>query len=486
MVLKRHSGVFLTVVILTAAVLACQVAGAQEMEREDIKQAIEKGVNWLKGQQAADGSWDYVDKPFKLGIHMTEGSTCLALFALLKGGVKPNDPCITKGFAYVRPKPYQHVYTVSCLILALEALYTWENPKPKKQKKEEKEPDIDKHITELIQKKDETVKKFHKRVSPQDRKLMIDAVKWLVEKQETNIWRYPGGSGGNEDCSNTQYVMLALSAARRLKIPVPTEVFKKVADYFVKNQQKKGPEVEWFPVPGADKSFAELKKFQKELKKEIRDLNREYKRRVRKGEQPPAKGWTTTVVEEKQKKIFGGEKKKILARAWCYMFNDTENMAWRTTYTGSMTTSGVASLLIAKEALESERAVSRAYMEKINKAIRDGCGWLAHKWTVSGNPSSGSYRLHKCYYLYGLERVGMLGLVARFGKHYWYEEGVKEWLRTQKGDGSWDAGGQGTSGPVPDTCWGILFLRRATTPLVRVPDSIYTGRDLFGGQKPNK
>ena len=125
-------------------------------------------------------------------------------------------------------------------------------------------------------------------------------------------------------------------------------------------------------------------------------------------------------------------------------------------------------------------------MEKINKAIRDGCGWLAHKWTISGNPSSGGYRLHKCYYLYGLERVGMLGLVARFGKHYWYEEGVGEWLRTQRDDGSWDAGGAGTSGPVPDTCWGILFLRRATTPLVKVPDAIYTGEGLFGVRKPGK
>jgi len=480
---------YLIIFVLTVFALSTQPAFSQEMEREDIKQSIEKGVKWLKGQQAADGSWDYVDSPFKLGIHMTEGSTCLALFALLKAGVRPDEPCITKGFAYVRPKPFQHVYTVSCLILALEALYTWENPKPKKTKKEEeKKPDIDEYITKLAEKKkrDDPVKKYEKRVRPKDRKLMIDAVKWLISKQEANIWRYPGGTGGNEDCSNTQYAMLALSAARRLKIPVPIEVFKKVTEYCVKNQQKDGPDVEWFPVPGADRSFAELKKIQKELKDEIRKLDREYKKRVRKGEQPPAKGWTTTVVEESKKKMYGAEKKKIKARAWCYMYNDTENMAWRTTYTGSMTTSGVASLLICKAALEENRAVSKSYMEKINSAIRDGCGWLAHKWTVSSNPSSGGYRLHKCYYLYGLERVGMLGLIPRFGKHYWYDEGVKEWLRTQKDDGSWDAGGQGTSGPVPDTCWGILFLKRATTPLVRVPDTIYTGENLFGGQRPKK
>jgi hypothetical protein len=268
---------------------------------------------------------------------------------------------------------------------------------------------------------------------------------------------------------------------------VPVDVFKKVAEYFVANQEKDGPEVEWFPVPGADNSFEELQKIQKEMTKEIRDLDRKYKSQERRGEQPPAEGWTTTVVEEAQRKMYGAEKKKIRARGWCYMFNDTENMAWRTRITGSMTTSGVASLLIAKAALEEERAVSKSYMEKINDAIRDGCGWLSHKWTVSNNPTGdGAGTLHTCYYLYGLERVGILGLVPRFGKHYWYDEGVAEWLRTQKSDGSWDAGGRGTSGPVPDTCWGILFLRRATTPLVRVPDTIYTGQGLFGGQQPKK
>lgn len=486
----RSSRIAVALSFAAALLLSCSAAYAQEKEREDIKQAIEKGVKWLKGQQAADGSWDYNDAPFKLGIHMTEGSTCLALFALLKAGVNPNEGCITKGFAYVRGKPFQHVYTVSCLILALEALYTWKKPEPVKAgKEEEAKPDVDKYITKLAEekKKDNPARDFQKRANDADKKLMIDAVKWLVEKQEANIWRYPGGTGGNEDCSNTQYAMLALAAARRLQIPVKVDVFKKVAEYFVKNQEEKGPEVEWFPVPGADRSFGELKKIDKEMKEEIRKLDRDYKRQVRRGEQPPAKGWTTTVVEEAQRKMFGEEKKKIHARGWCYMFNDTENMAWRTRITGSMTTSGVASLLIAKKELEENRAVGKTEMEKINTAIRDGCGWLSHKWTTSTNPTGdGGGTIHKCYYLYGLERVGILGLVPRFGKHYWYEEGVKEWLSSQNSDGSWDAGGRGTSGPVPDTCWGILFLRRATTPLVRVPETIYTGEGLFGGKKPGK
>jgi hypothetical protein len=57
---------------------------------------------------------------------------------------------------------------------------------------------------------------------------------------------------------------------------------------------------------------------------------------------------------------------------------------------------------------------------------------------------------------------------------------------TQRPDGSWDAGNQGTSGPIPDTAWAILFLRRATTPLVRIPERPLTGEGLFGPSRKDK
>ena len=53
----------------------------------------------------------------------------------------------------------------------------------------------------------------------------------------------------------------------------------------------------------------------------------------------------------------------------------------------------------------------------------------------------------------------------------------------QRPDGSWDAGSQGTSGPVPDTCFAILFLKRAAKPIVSIPERPTTGDGLFGQPK---
>ena len=282
--------------------------------------------------------------------------------------------------------------------------------------------------------------------------------------------------------------MLALAAARRMKIPVPAGCYIKVVDYFLKKQEKTGPEVPWFPVPAADHDFADLKKIEKKMVRDMRKLEREYKREEKKNPQgvPPKDEWGTTVVEEAQRKIFAGEKKKMYARGWAYMPDDSMNRAWCKDITGAMTTSGCVSLIAAKHALEEMGRIPSGLKKKVNQGIRDGAAWLAHMWQTDRNPSKSGGASHLIYYWYGLERVGILGLVPRFGTHRWYKEGVGFFKRTQNADGSWDAGSRGTSGPVPDTAWAILFLRRATTPLIRVPERPLTGEGLFGPPKKNK
>ena len=71
------------------------------------------------------------------------------------------------------------------------------------------------------------------------------------------------------------------------------------------------------------------------------------------------------------------------------------------------------------------------------------------------------------YFMYGLERAGMLYGTERMGKHWWYSEGAEELLRRQKPSGAW-GGGFFPRQVVIDTCFAILFLRRATEPLGRV------------------
>jgi Mg-chelatase subunit ChlD len=83
--------------------------------------------------------------------------------------------------------------------------------------------------------------------------------------------------------------------------------------------------------------------------------------------------------------------------------------------------------------------------------------WLAGHFTVEENP--GASRSFHHYYLYGLERVGVLAGTEFIGEHEWYPLGARHLVRTQGATGSWGAD------PFVDTCYSVLFLRRATLPL---------------------
>src|SRR5581483_657512 len=58
-----------------------------------------------------------------------------------------------------------------------------------------------------------------------------------------------------------------------------------------------------------------------------------------------------------------------------------------------------------------------------------------------GGGMGGGGFMHHYYYMYGLERAGILGLIPKFGEHDWYDKGCHMFVDGQKGDGSWDAGG---------------------------------------------
>src|SRR5688500_13021859 len=93
----------LVLTLLVAFVVAfTPFVQADEAERSrKRKEPIAEGVAWLKKAQAADGSWDYNDGPFAIGIHMKQGTTAFAALALLKSGVVPDDPVINKAFEFI-------------------------------------------------------------------------------------------------------------------------------------------------------------------------------------------------------------------------------------------------------------------------------------------------------------------------------------------------------------------------------------------------
>lgn len=65
------------------------------------------------------------------------------------------------------------------------------------------------------------------------------------------------------------------------------------------------------------------------------------------------------------------------------------------------------------------------------------------------------------YYLWSVERVGVLYDLPTIGKKDWYRWGAEILVANQKQLGNWDKGGYPGASPVLDTCLALLFLKRA-------------------------
>ena len=143
---------------------------------------------------------------------------------------------------------------------------------------------------------------------------------------------------------------------------------------------------------------------------------------------------------EKKEGVYGG-------RGWNY--KDPRVQPDRKPY-HSMTAGGTSSLIIYDYMLRRKW--------QSDSWVKGGMKWLGDKFSVNQN----------YYYMYGLERTGILFGTETIGDRYWYAEGVKFLLGRQNKDGSWGRRNQNQKPEriTHDTCFVILFLGRATRPLV--------------------
>ena len=89
---------------------------------------------------------------------------------------------------------------------------------------------------------------------------------------------------------------------------------------------------------------------------------------------------------------------------------------------------------------------------KKDEVTRAGVNWIGKNFIVSDN----------LYYMYAVERAGMLYDTPKFGNHDWYMEGAKHIVHAQKADGSWGNKADKPEENTWDTCFAILFLKKAT------------------------
>jgi ferric-dicitrate binding protein FerR (iron transport regulator) len=157
------------------------------------------------------------------------------------------------------------------------------------------------------------------------------------------------------------------------------------------------------------------------------------------------------------------------ARGWCYHDgkNSVNGNPCCVGAVQSMTSGAVCSLIIYDHLLGTDW--------KKDIPVRLGMNWISTYYTVSRNlgidaafkAATGNTippETYHYYNLYALERVGVVSGQEKLGKHPWYADGAKYILGKQKADGSWSDGTQ-SSHPTWDTCFAILFLKRATRPL---------------------
>jgi hypothetical protein len=134
--------------------------------------------------------------------------------------------------------------------------------------------------------------------------------------------------------------------------------------------------------------------------------------------------------------------------------------------TGSMTTAGLAGLIICQTELWGSRRFTAELRLGARRGIRDAMAWLQEHYDVSDNPVEpdpkaptppGMFQSQgwHLYYMYGLERAGILGRFRFLGANDWYQDGAEVLMRMQQDGGGW--------GPMVDSCFALLFLKRATS-----------------------
>ncbi len=161
-----------------------------------VRDSMGKGRQFLAGAQHEDGT-------FSSGAYKT-GMTALAILALLKSGMKTDDPVIANGLRVLKAAPRPGgTYETSLVLAALVAA-------------RRQDPDVSRLAT-LVQ--------------------ILEATQ-TVAGANGGMWNYGHGplGGGSEDNSNTGIAVMGLEAAADAGVPVKRETLRLTVDHFVKFQ----------------------------------------------------------------------------------------------------------------------------------------------------------------------------------------------------------------------------------------------------------
>jgi hypothetical protein len=109
------------IAVFAGTVSAADLKPLTKEEQDKINNAIDRGVQFLKGAQANNGGWKW--RMYRDG-RFQAAQSALPAYALLEAGVAANDPVIQKAAEYVRPKALtsDFTYELSLTLLFLDRL----------------------------------------------------------------------------------------------------------------------------------------------------------------------------------------------------------------------------------------------------------------------------------------------------------------------------------------------------------------------------
>lgn len=375
--------------------------------RARVRKAIELGVRHLRTGQLREHAASLPEDVRRRLQDVDFEEAAAVTWVLRRAGVPASDPAFATAARTYRAGTPDSIEAASLLVLALcaEPLANGDPFTPPDLTARRATPDT---------------------LSPDDRLRLERTVRYLLDRQD--LRRVTDGTGNSElrmggwgdrhegaNVRDTQIALLALEAAARRGVTVPSKVWLGALTVLLEWQAAKGPEValKMNEVRGADR-------------------------------------WEWT--EPAAQRGFG----------WSGKLSDAAS--------GYETAAGAIGLIVCQDALQADATFTNDLRDRTRNGVRDALAWVQANYRITGNPTPGrkdvGEALYHHHWLQGLARLAIHSRIRFVGTHDWYREGADLLLKTQREDGAWGA-------IWWRNCYALLFLLRAShTSIVPVVTTV--------------
>lgn len=405
-------------------------------EQQKVDKAIDKGIVFLKRIQHKEGDW-----PLYMRNGYALGQTLLPAYALLEAGVPANDPALKKAADYVRPRvlKLERTYEIALAILFLDRLG-----------------------------------------DPKDEPLIHSlALRLIAGQHVTGGWNYrcPLLSKDQEDALSKALPKLhkgqeqGQSMAKFIKEIDLSRALRSLAVFREPNS-----------LPWREPHDSPENLYRTQFVGTTDNSNTQFAMLALWAAQrhTVATGPTFRLVAERFQRT------QLEDGWWPYLFHHYEDPAWIKRHP-SMICAGLLGLALGQR---SKTAAPRGVAPvAVDIRILKSLAALERDLGVAAGDLEGAPSMRGTYYLWSVERVGMLYDLPTIGEKDWYRWGATILIASQRPDGSWkdvkiDSADHLVVGPnwglVPpiDTSFALLFLKRSHPMKDLTPKLPAKGKEL--------